>query len=297
MSEGMVMFLIISVVLTGLSLCLVIWTVSQPVLRRPFAAGAHGSHLLLNMVWPWVAALKPLCEPFISWRMRAHLTHHIRLAALGSAWEPADLMALQVVVFIASGVGSAAGLYVYGDLRLMHTFLLGGCAAALFSWLPRHALRHAGRRRQQQMLRELPFLLDMTTLCVEAGLTLHIALQRAAQYGPAGPLRHELHHALADIRAGMPRTDALGKMAERTDLSAVVALVAALRQADQLGSNLSPILRSQSDQRRSEQFLRAEERALKAPVKMLFPMVLCIFPCTFLIIGFPIAIKVFNGAW
>src|SRR3546814_11841597 len=52
--------------------------------------------------------------------------------------------------------------------------------------------------------------------------------------------------------------------------------------------SLGPLLRSQSEQRRAERFLRAEKLALEAPVKMLFPMVFCIFPCTFLIIGFPI---------
>ena len=68
-----------------------------------------------------------------------------------------------------------------------------------------------------------------------------------------------------------------------------------LEQAEQIGMNLAPVLRAQSDQRRAERFLRAEKMALQAPVKMLFPMVVCIFPCTFLIIGFPIAIKIFAG--
>jgi len=67
--------------------------------------------------------------------------------------------------------------------------------------------------------------------------------------------------------------------------------VTALAQADQLGMSLGPLLRAQAEQRRGERFLRAEKLALEAPVKMLFPMVFCIFPCTFLIIGFPIVVK------
>jgi tight adherence protein C len=54
---------------------------------------------------------------------------------------------------------------------------------------------------------------------------------------------------------------------------------------------LGPILRAQGDQRRTERFLRAEKLAMEAPVKMLGPLILCIFPCTFIVIGFPIAMK------
>ena len=291
------MFLIISLVLTGLSLCVLIWIVSQPAVRQSFEAGAHGRHVLLHLVWPWVSAFRPLCEPFISWRTLAQLAHRMRLAAMDPVWEPADLVALQLVIFIVCCVMMVIGARTLVVLPWGHAIFWSVFISTACAWVPRHTITNTGQRRQRQMLRELPFLLDMTTLCVEAGLNLQGALQRAARYGPPGPLRDELHHTLADIRAGVARIDALGKLAERTDLNAIASLVAALKQADQIGSSLGPLLRAQSDQRRSERFLRAEEMALKAPVKMLFPMVVCIFPCTFLIIGFPVALKVFNGVW
>lgn len=291
------MLLILSVVLTGVSLCMAFWVAIQPAARRPFAAGSHGGHLFLRLAWPWVVAVKPLCKPFLSWRTRSRLTHQMRLAALDPVWTPADLFALQCVVFLACSILFMMGLRIVLTLSLGHTVVWSIAISVAGAWLPRRTIIDRGRRRQRQMLRELPFLLDMTTLCVEAGLNLQGALQRAAQHGPPGPLRDELQHTLSEIRAGTPRINALSNFAERTDLRAIASLVAALRQADQTGSSLGPLLRSQSDQRRSEQFLRAEELALKAPVKMLFPMVLCIFPCTFLIIGFPVVIKVFNSAW
>jgi tight adherence protein C len=75
----------------------------------------------------------------------------------------------------------------------------------------------------------------------------------------------------------------------------VRSLVLTLAQADRLGMSLGPLLRAQSAQQRSERFLRAEKLALEAPVRMLFPMVLCIFPCTFLVIGFPVAVKLLQS--
>lgn len=289
--------LLISIFLSGISLCAFLWAVMRPAASRPFAAGIYSNHVLLHLMWPWVVAFKPLCEPFVTWRMRARLDHQLRLAALAPVWTPADLLALQAVVFMFSGITFVLGLRAWAGISTGSALFWGIAAAALIGMLPRRQIVAMGARRQYQMSRELPFLLDMTTLCVEAGLSLHEALQRAVRYGPAGPLQQELQHTITEIRAGTPRMTALQKLAVRTDLDTIASLVAALQQADQSGSSLGPLLRSQSEQRRSEQFLRAEELALKAPVKMLFPMVLCIFPCTFLIIGFPVAMKVFNGAW
>lgn len=289
------MLLISSIVLTGLSLCLFLWVAIRPAAMRPFAAGDYGNHVLLRMIWPWVTAIKPLCEPFVSWKTRTRLAHKMRLAALDPIWTPADVVAVQWVIFLTCCCLTVMGARLLIDISWGQSVVWSLTVSSAFAWVPRHIIVSRGQQRQRQMLREIPFFLDMTTLCVEAGLNLQGALQRAAEYGPSGPLQLELLHTLAEIRAGESRSEALAKLAVRTDLTAIASLVAALKQADQTGTSLGPLLRSQSDQRRSEQFLRAEELAMKAPVKMLFPMVLCIFPCTFLIIGFPVAMKVLDG--
>src|SRR3546814_20564426 len=100
---------------------------------------------------------------------------------------------------------------------------------------PRYWLSDLGRRRQGQMLRELPFLLDMATLCVEAGLNLQGALQQAALHGPDGPLRADLRHALADMRAGVPRLKDLDELDALSGLAEVRSLGSHLFQADPLG--------------------------------------------------------------
>jgi tight adherence protein C len=71
----------------------------------------------------------------------------------------------------------------------------------------------------------------------------------------------------------------------------IVNLVSALIQAEATGMNLGPILRAQAEQRRAERFARAEKLAMEAPVKLLFPLIAFIFPCTFVVLGFPIAMK------
>jgi tight adherence protein C len=287
------MFFWISCFAAGLSLCSAVWVFTRPVIAARPPSDPLPDGMLIRLAWPWVGAAAIMCEPFVSWRTRLALHSRMQTAGLASCWKPEHVIALQVLAF-ASSVLMVSFLSLQSGLDFSQALLLGLAGGSMSMCWPRRWLSDLGRRRQGQMLRELPFLLDMTTLCVEAGLNLQGALQQAALHGPEGPLRAELRHALADMRAGLPRLQALDELAERTGLAEVRSLVTALTQGDQLGMSLGPLLRSQSEQRRAERFLRAEKQALEAPVKMLFPMVLCIFPCTFLIIGFPIAIKLLS---
>ena len=61
--------------------------------------------------------------------------------------------------------------------------------------------------------------------------------------------------------------------------------------SDLMGMNLGPIMRAQAEQRRAERFARAEKLAMEAPVKLVLPLIAFIFPCTFVVLGFPIAMK------
>ena len=157
-------------------------------------------------------------------------------------------------------------------------------------WLSDHT-----KKRNLAILKALPFFLDIVTLSVESGLNLTGALQKAVDKCKPGPLMVEINRVLREVRAGKPRVEALRDMAERLDYSPMSSLVSALVQGELMGSSLAPILRAQSDQRRTERFQRAEKLAMEAPVKMLGPLIMFIFPCTFIVLGFPIAMKFLNS--
>jgi len=282
----------LSCALAGLSLHCLVWLVMRPA-GTARAAPDHIRHVVLRLAWPWIEVLAVAAAPWLSWRARGAIGRLVQQAGLEASWKPEHLAAMQIMAGLAGASAIAAGMAVMQFETGQVIFpALSACLAA---WLPWRALARLGMQRRRHMQREFPFLLDMATLCVEAGLSLQGALQEAARHGPPGPLRDELRRSLADMRAGVVRQEALGQLARRTGLEAVQQLVTALGQADQLGMNLGPLLRAQSEQRRNERFLRAEKLALEAPVKMLFPLVCCIFPCTFLIIGFPIAAKLLEA--
>jgi tight adherence protein C len=236
--------------------------------------------------WPirWVAHL---LGPLLSARHLQRMTLKLRLAGLDYAMVPAQFMGGQVLAAAAAAGVAAWLMHAFGQAPGL-AMVLAGSFGFVF---PQIWLRDRIQLRKRDTLKTLPFMLDIITLCVEAGLNLNGALVQAVAKGPAGPLRDEFARVLRDIRAGRPRLDALRTMADRMNEPSITNFVSALIQAERLGMNLGPILRAQADQRRMERFARAEKLAMEAPVKMLFPLIAFIFPCTFVVIGFPIAMK------
>jgi tight adherence protein C len=147
------------------------------------------------------------------------------------------------------------------------------------------------------VLRTLPAYLDFITMAVEAGLNFSGAIEQARKKGPCGPLVNEFGIVLRDLRAGLNREDALKRMARRLDIREVTGFINSVIQAEKMGSSLASVLRVQAEQRRVERFQRAEKKAMEAPVKLVGPLMLFIFPTTFIVLAFPLAMKVMNGGF
>jgi len=152
-------------------------------------------------------------------------------------------------------------------------------------------LRSAVKLRQMKILKAMPFVLDLLTLSVEAGLDFMTAMQRSTERAVIDPLSEELLRVVREIQIGNPRRKALKAMSDRINLSDMRSLVNALVQADELGVSVGSILRIQSDQIRLRRFERAEKLANEAPVKLLAPLMLFIFPSVFLILLGPVIFK------
>jgi tight adherence protein C len=147
------------------------------------------------------------------------------------------------------------------------------------------------RARQHAILLQIPDALDLLTISVRAGLGFDGALGKVVEK-LKGPLTDEFRRALAEIRVGKPRRDALRDIIPRTEVPALTNFIGAIIQAEQLGVSISKVLQVQSEQLRIERRQRAEEMAAKAPIKMLFPLVGCIFPSLFIVILGPAIILI-----
>ena len=157
--------------------------------------------------------------------------------------------------------------------------------------LPEFWLGGRVRRRQKEILLQIPDALDLLTISVRAGLGFDGALGKVVEK-LHGPLTEEFRRALAEIRVGKARRDALRDIIPRTEVTALTNFIGAIIQAEQLGVSISKVLQVQSEQLRIERRQRAEEMAAKAPIKMLFPLVGCIFPSLFIVILGPAIILI-----
>lgn len=159
---------------------------------------------------------------------------------------------------------------------------------AAASW-PTLWLRDRRVRLMRSVDRDLPRVLELVTLALEAGCSLGAALRIGAESSGSGAMQRGLAEALRAIHAGRARADALAELAARYRHAGVDAMVAVIVHADTSGAGIAATLRAQVEQRTEERFARAERMAMESPVRMLAPLILCIFPCAFLVIGFPIA--------
>jgi tight adherence protein C len=184
------------------------------------------------------------------------------------------------------------GIPVEKNIKVM---LVISVALAIFGYLlPTFWLRNRLKKRQTRIFHDLPDLLDLMTVCVEAGLSMDSAMIKVAedQQFKLSPLATEIRIATNETRAGKPRLDALRDMGARTLVDDLKSFAAMLVQTEKLGTSLAQSLRIFSDSLRTIRRQRAEEAAAKTAVKLVFPLVFFIFPSILVVILGPAMIRI-----
>ncbi len=158
-------------------------------------------------------------------------------------------------------------------------------------FLPDLDLKSKIDERQTGIRLGMPYVLDLMTLSMEAGLDFQGAISKVIERAPRSPFTEELQELLKDIQLGKSRSEALRKMSTSLDLPEITSLAAVLISTDQVGSPVGPVLRAQSETLRIERIVKAEKLGAQASQKILFPLVFFILPAVFLVIFGPIVLQ------
>lgn len=213
---------------------------------------------------------------------RRRLEHRIALAGEPGGLSPNGLLSAKLGLGALIGfLGLLPGLF--GSATAAFTLLLSLVGLVGGFMLPDVWLSRRREERQSSIRRDLPDMLEMLTISVEAGLGFDAALSKYVK-NSRSVLAYEFGRVLKEIQGGMSRKDSLRRLERRTEVAPLSAFITAMIQADMLGTTVAGVLRTQASEIRLRHKQYVEEQAQKLPVKMVFPVILCILPATLIVL-------------
>lgn len=245
---------------------------ATPFLRRVSAAAAR--------------AVAARVERMLPHHYLKSLEQQLVLAGIAHRRRAGEQLAHQMVAAVA-GAGLALLLLAAGMGTSFRIPLLALLPTIGFI-LPSARLKRQGRARSDRIFKDLPDIIDMMAIAVEAGSGFEAAMSLVCEHFDS-PFTDELAIALQAMELGMPRREALQELRARSDLDVVRTFVVALVQADGLGVPIGRVLKAQAAELRARRRAWAREKAAKLPIKILFPLTLFIFPPILAIVMGPAA--------
>ncbi len=154
--------------------------------------------------------------------------------------------------------------------------------AAVLAWLiPNFFLAGRAKKRQANILRELPVVIDLMLVCAQAGLGLLMSIDKVSKETEESCpiLAVELRQLINDVKVFAKSVPyALREMGERCGVDELINMASALIAAEQKGSDISYPLQQQAEALRDRLKRKKEEEAGKVPVKMVPVIMIFIMP-------------------
>ncbi|HLA93123.1 MAG TPA: type II secretion system F family protein [Actinomycetota bacterium] len=224
--------------------------------------------------------------------LNARINEQLILAGNPEAWDAERVVALKIIGGMAGVVAGAllmTLLPISGWLKIVFVVMTG----LIGYTVPSSQVRAMASKRQRTIQKQLPDVMDLLTISVEAGLGFDAALAQVTKNVP-GPLAEEMSRLLQEVQIGVSRADAFRNMSTRTNVAELQSFTLSMIQADLFGVSIANVLRAQSRELRQKRRQRAEEIAQKIPVKLLFPMIFMVLPALFIIVLGPGAIQIYE---
>ena len=249
--------------------------------------------ILPRLIRPAGARAVGMIQSFLPRNYLERVRRKLAVAGLLDRVTAEEFIAVQLVSLVGGTlvgvvIGLAAGWTATGVFR---SALLLGIVGPL---IPLQWLQKSRQKRQMQVRRDLPDILDLLAISVEAGVGLEGAIEIVGKHFDS-PLAHEMMRMLREMELGVSRRIALQNMKARIEVPDVSNFVLSLVQADALGMPIGRVLRTQANEMRLRRRQWAREKAGKLPVKIVFPLVTFILPALFVVVLGPAVISIMHN--
>lgn len=200
----------------------------------------------------------------------------------GSTMTVSEYNALRVSITVVTAVVMGVLAFML-DMPLTNKllFILLGVTAPYI--LMRYAMSGKIAKRKEAIEHQLPEVLDLMSVSVEAGLGFEQAMLYIMN-NMEGPVVDELAITYREITLGRSRRDAFVLFGERCGTDSAKSFTNALVQATELGISMKVLLQTQSEAMRKHRKRLVEAQAMKVSTKLLFPLVFFIFPVMFIVL-------------
>jgi len=214
------------------------------------------------------------------------------LRQAGVKFTVSEYQVFRMVVLLATALLLAIIVYIVS--RNILYGLLAAAVGVYFAYvILRFQLTSKVTSRKHSMQSQLPEVLDMISVSVEAGLGLEQAMIEVVKNFD-GPLIDEIAISNREMAMGRSRNDALLLLGERCDFEEMQTFTRAIIQATQMGIAIKNVLRAQAEYMRQTHKNKVEEKAMKVSVKILLPMAFFILPVIFIVLLGPALVKIFD---
>ena len=210
-----------------------------------------------------------------------------RLTRAGSTLTVEHFRVEQVIwAGLAGGLMLALLLATTRDAPLPALVILVVLAGLAGAVAREQYLARQASAREKRMVAEFPTIAELLALAVAAGESPVAALERVVRT-TRGELSGELELTVADVRSGRTLTQALDRMAARTDLSSVARFTDGVATAVDRGTPLAEVLRAQAQDAREAGHRALMEEGGRREIVMMVPVVFIILPISVLFAIFP----------
>ena len=203
-----------------------------------------------------------------------------------------DIYGASIVLAVVFGIIGGILLFML-KMALPVKLLLEVIFIIIGGIIPFFNIWQSAQKRSEEILRDLPFIIDIISSSMNAGLDFNASIAHLSEIKNKDHvvLKDEFMSYLKEVQLGKSRAEALRDMEKRICVREFSRFIFAILHGIETGVSIVEVMKVQAVEIRRLRSTLAEQEAAKAPSKMIVPMVIFIFPSMFIIIFTPILIK------